>query len=149
MVNFDEKKQKLELQKKKLLIKEKVIREREKQKLAKRFIEVGRIASQANIYSLDDETLLGAFIEISKRLQDSETLSQWKLLTKEFQAESQKNESTPLSISFKKQPAPEVKAKLKELKFSWNRFRNEFQGYGNKPAIEEMLKDTEFSIAVL
>ena len=149
MVDIDEVKKKLEIQKKKLLTKERLIKEKEKQKKVRRFTEVGRIASQANINDLDDETLLGAFIEISKRFHDSNALSKWKSLSQEHQAESQKSESVPLTISFKSPPNSEIKAKLKNLNFRWNRFRNEFQGYGNKSAIEEMLKDSEYSIHVV
>ena len=149
MVDIDEQKKKIEFQKKKLHTKELLLKEKEKQKMVRRFTEVGRIASHANINDLDDETLLGAFIEISKRFHDSDALSKWKSLSKEHQAESQKIESTPLTISFKSPPNSEIKAKLKNLNFRWNRFRNEFQGYGKKLALEEMLKGTEYSIHVV
>lgn len=149
MVDIDQEKLKIEIQKKKLLVKEKIIKEREKQKLTKRFTEVGRIANQANIHDLDKEILLGAFVEISTRYQDKDALSKWKVLAKEHQKKFDNRESTPLTISFKNQPSQEIKAKLKNFKFKWNRFRNEFQGYGNKSALEEELKGSEFLIHVI
>jgi hypothetical protein len=49
-------------------------------------------------------------------------------------------------ISFLEDPPIEIKHKLKEKKFSWNRFRKEYYGECNLEEIENLLKDCKVKI---
>lgn len=144
--DIEEKKKKLAEKKQSIQIKEKLLNEKEKQRRAKQFAEIGKIAYQANIDKIEKETLLGAFLEISKKNHDKETIAHWKKSACEFLKKQESDETTPMTIIFTTDPSKEVKEKLKEIKFKWNSFRREFYGYGNKKSVESLLSGSEFRI---
>jgi len=141
--------QKIEDKKRKLQIQEKLLKEKEKQKRARRFSLIGKIASKADIDHLDDETLLGAFLEISSHLPSKEKQDDWKNKGKSFVSNGKETDGTPLSISFSNDPKPETKKILKDLGFRWNSFRKEFYGYGRKDQIRQALSGVDFKIEVI
>jgi Conjugal transfer protein TraD len=129
---------------------ERLIKEKEKQKEQKKkiktSIEIGNLASKANIDTIDRNILLGAFIEISQRCQNDECLEVWKKNARIFEKNSESNREDLLSISFKSEIPDYVKSKLKNQKFRWNKFRKEFYGYANKQELESMLNGLEYVI---
>ena len=139
-------KQKIELKKKKLLLKEKFIREKEKQAQARKLTDIGKLARKAEIDHLDEETLLGAFLDIAERHYEQKSLVNWKEKAKAFLENTAEDSQDPLIISFSSIPTPEIKSLLRELSFKWNSFRKEFYGYGHRRSIEEALAGTDFRI---
>lgn len=141
--------QKLEEQKRKLQVKERLLKEKEKQKRVRRFSSIGKLAHKAGIDHLDEDILFGAFIEISSSLSSKEKQEDWKTKALSYNPGQKKQQGDPLSISFDSEPGPEIKKKMKKLGFRWNSFRNEFYGYGKKDEIQDHLKDVNYSIEVL
>ena len=123
------------MRKKKIIEKEKLLKEREKQKRARNFGEIGKLAYKANIDLADRKILLGAFLDISTKLESDQDRKRWEKLATEFTS----NDKTALAISFKTNPSAEIKEKLKDLKFQWNKFRKEFYGYGRADDMKSLL----------
>jgi hypothetical protein len=129
---------------------EKLIKEKEKQKDEKKkiklSIEIGNLARKANIDKLDKQILLGAFIEISKKIQNNESVEIWKKNAEIFHKITNADEKVSLVISFKTEINDDVKKQLKNLRFNWNKFRKEYYGYANKLELESMLNGLEYTI---
>ncbi len=117
--------------------KEKLLKLKERKLKTRRFIEVGSMASKYGIDQLDDETLIGAFSEMKERSQQPALLAEWKQKGAEFSTQH----PSPLIVSFRKEISDELKDSLKERKFKWNHFRKEWQGYGIKEEVENLVKD--------
>lgn len=148
---IERKKQLLEKKEERIRIEKRLLKEKEQQRRAKKLIEIGQIAGQAGIDSLDRYLLLGAFLEISTQMKEEKSQSLWKKRADEFK-EGNKNAYAmhqSLSISFQADPNKEVKVKLRAAGFRWNRFRNEFVGYGDPSAIEQLLTGESFKLEVL
>lgn len=139
-------KEKIENKKKKILLQERLIKEKEKQVKARRSSEIGKLALKAKIDHLDDEILLGAFLELAEKNQEPKSIEIWKQRAKDFLDSSNDEVQDPLIISFSSEPDPKIKSLLREMNFKWNNFRKEFYGYGNRKSIEEVLAGIEFSI---
>ncbi len=143
----DEKKM-IEKRKKKILIKEKLIREKEKQALSRKLSEIGKIAQKAKIDQIDKELLFGAFLEIAEKNQEEKNRDNWEQKTKTFLKTTLKDSKEPLIISFSSQPTTKIESLLKKMNFKWNKFRKEFYGYGHKKTIQEALAGTDFKIEI-
>ena len=142
---LEEKKKKLEEQIEKNLLRKKLLLAKEKKKRASKFNEIGRLAYRANIDQMDENALLGAFLEIAQSI-NNDKLKLWQSNAEKFSKAQSNQEEQVFSISFLEEPNPEIKKKLKESKFSWNRFRKEFYGKGNRNDIINLLKDSKFKI---
>ncbi len=142
---LEEKKKKIDEQIEKNLLRKKLLLAKEKRKRAAKFSDIGRIAYQANIDQIDEKALLGAFLEIANNI-NNEKINQWKNNAEEFSKAQSKNSDQVFCINFLEEPSNEIKQKLKENKFSWNRFRKEYYGKGNKSDIEDLLKDCKFKL---
>ena len=149
VVDLEEQKKKVELQKKRIKLKEILIREQERQRKFKRFEEVVKIAFKAHIDQLDEVALLGAFLEIASKMQDEKIIREWKKSGEIFQSEHEEKHLTPLAISFSSDPKKETKERLKERQFRWNAFRKEYCGYGNQKEIEIFLKDENCTVEII
>ncbi len=123
---------------------EKLLREKERNLKIRRFIEVGTIAAKFGIEAFDDETLVGAFAELQERSKQADAKDRWKQMGTALST----NRNSPLIILFGKDPSEAVKASLKGKRFKWNTFRKEWQGFGIKEEIEEMVKDFEGKVEV-
>ena len=148
---IERKKQLLEKKEERIRIEKRLLKEKEQQRRARKFSEIGQIAAQAGIDSLDRHLLLGAFLEISLQMKEAKSQSLWKKRADEFE-EGHKNVSATrqsLSISFQADPNKEVKVKLRAAGFRWNRFRNEFVGYGDSSAVEKLLSGESFKLEAL
>jgi hypothetical protein len=142
---LEEKKKKIDEQIEKNLLRKKLLLEKEKRKRASKFNEIGRLAYRANIDQLDEQALFGAFLEIAKNINE-EKMIKWKEFAEEFSKAQSKSFDQVFSIYFEEDPSQEIKRKLKENKFSWNRFRKEYYGKGNRGDIENLLKDCKVKI---
>lgn len=127
--------------------KEKLLSAREKLSTQNQMINIGKLASKAKINHLDDHTLFGAFLEISKHLSDDSKLTAWKMHSENKNKE--KESGKPLTISFKLTPDKEVKDLLKLNKFKWNSFRREYYGFGDKAELSKLFKNIECKIEVI
>lgn len=147
--DLEKKKSKIE-EKQKNLLQEKIrLAEKEKKIRDKRFFDIGRLANKANIEHLDNEILLGAFIEISNNSKEESLLKKWKKIAEEFSNEKMQSDKTPIVIKFKTDPRKEILSILKEENFKWCRFRKEFQGLSNYEKIKDLLQETDASIQII
>lgn len=146
MSAIKDEKLKIEQRKKKFLLKEKLIREKEKQVRARRLSEIGKLVGKAGIDGLDDEILLGAFLDIAEKYGEQKNLDGWKEKAKVFLDADVGNSQDPLIVSFSSEPSSEIKSLLREMNFKWNSFRKEFYGYGHRKSIEEALVGVDFRI---
>jgi len=142
---LEEKKRKIDEQIEKSILRKKMLLAKEKRKRASKFSNIGRLAYQANIDTIDEKTLLGAFLEIAKNLND-EKISQWQNNAEEFLNFLSKKTDQSFCILFLEEPSLEVKQKLKETKFQWNRFRKEYYGKCQKAEIEKLLNGCKFKL---
>jgi hypothetical protein len=139
---LEKKKLKIDEERQKLVLKERILKEQEKKRRAKQFIEIGRLAYKADIDQLDSHVLLGAFLEISKNKNEKQVES-WKKNADIFVQEQSESHSTPLTIKFKSEPAKSIIEELVKLKFKWNRFLKIYYGKGNRKELENLLKNCE------
>jgi hypothetical protein len=142
---IEAKKKKIDDQIEKNLLRKKLLLAKEKRKRAAKFSDIGRLAYQANIDQIDEQALLGAFLEIAKNI-DEDKINQWKANANEYLKAQSKSSAQVFSISFLEEPSLEIKQKLKENKFSWNRFRKEYYGKGQRSDIENLLKSSKFKL---
>lgn len=142
---IEEKKKKIDEQIEKNMLRKKMLLAKEKKKRASKFSDIGRLAYQANIDEIDNQTLFGAFLEIAKNA-NKEKMFEWKKEAEDFTNNRKKNSECVFSISFIEEPNNEVRKKLKENKFSWNRFRKEYYGKGHKSEIESLLIDCKYNL---
>ena len=149
VTNLEERKKKIELQKQKLQIREKMVKEKEKQRRFKRISHLVEIALKAGLDQLDDDTLMGAFLEIVDKISNDAVIKEWKKRGLESQKEEPQSQGVLLAITFKTEPAMEIRAALKKMKFRWNPFRKEFCGHGNQEECEYTLKGTDYKIEVV
>lgn len=139
---LNKKLERLKEQEKKLLEKEKLMKKN-------RYAEIGKLAYKAKIGSLNENLLLGAFLEISHKMKTDSHQKSWEKLAEDFQNDLTSNSNTPLTISFKTHPDKEIQEQLKGLKFRWNSFRGEYYGYGNHDELKELLKNCSCKIEVV
>lgn len=136
-----------------LLKLERILKEKEKQKEQKKkikmIIEIGNLAVKANLDKMDKKILFGAFIEISQRSHDNVCLETWKKNSEIFEEKMDIDRVDSLSLSFKSDISEDLKSKLKNLKFRWNKFRREYYGYANKHEIESLLNGLDYILEVI
>ncbi len=143
---LEDQKKKIEIQKKKIQLKEKLLKEKEKQRKFRRVSEIVEIAFKTSLDEVDDDVLLGAFLEISERINDPHAVQTWKKIGEAHLKNSQDKSDHLLAISFNNEPAKEIREVLKKMKFRWNPFRKEFCGYGNEKKLGQMLKEFDASM---
>lgn len=145
MVAVSKKLKILEDKKNKIRDQAKALKERERLSFRKQQLEIGRLAMKAKISDLDNDSLFGAFLEISEKAKDEENQMKWKKICTTYQETNEKN-GQALTIYFKSPPSAEVKDRLKKLKFRWNSFRGEYYGFGDKKVISDQFKSPECKI---
>ena len=134
-----EKQQKLEAKLKKL-------KEKERKNKVKSLIALGKLFQQAKLDHLDQNTLLGALIQLKQQANNSEICKQWKDLG---QRQEIKEEKIPFSISFYSTPSKTTINNLRQHGFKWNRFRQEWYGYSSPKTIEALTNDEPSNIETL
>lgn len=143
---IEEEKKRIEEQKQKIRQKEKVLKNLARRDQKKQILEIGKLAYDEKIHTLDKKALIGAFREIVEKSIDVETVSAW--IKKSESNEKLKNNLPAIIISFEEMPAKEIRDELKSLKFKWNAYRGEYYGRGNKNELEELCKDLKFKIEI-
>lgn len=149
MSKFQSELETIEEKKKLLKRKEKEIKEKERKKQMKSYEKIGRFAKKASLPDIDDEALLGAFIELSENSKKEENLKKWRALTQNLKDKSDKENGTPLVIKFTKHPEKEIRDDLKEQGFKWNSFRGEFYGFGSLETARNNYKELGAQIEVI
>ncbi len=145
---LEEKKKKIDEQIEKNQLRKKLLLEKEKKRRIAKFNQIGKLAFRANIDLLDEQVLLGAFLEIAKQINE-ENFKRWKENAQTFE-NAQENSCNPtFSIYFEEEPSKEVKQKMKQLKFIYNRYRREYCGQAQRKELELLLKDCKVKIEEL
>lgn len=147
--SIDEAKKRLENEKEKIRLKEKLIRDRERKMRAKRFQEIGRLAHKAEIDLLDSDALLGAFLEIQSRKANKSDIAGWKEKASALKTADDQQGKTPMIVALKEEAPTEVKRKLSDLNFKWNSFRKEYYGHGNRGELSEILENIKHELEVV
>lgn len=152
-INIQEKISKLKEKKKSLEAKQKLLMEKEKQKAArlnyKKYSNIGKIAFKAGIEKLDDSMLLGAFLEIAKQSSSIEKINLWKELGESRINKEKADGEIAVSISFNGKIGQNEKSTMRSLGFRYNKFRNEFYGYGVEEQINQKLNGFDYKIEIL
>ena len=133
--SIDKQKKSLKAKRAELDRKEKLLKEKERKVQTKKLINHGSLIEKAGISELDPKALLGALLEISNKIEDKSQLENWSNIGNEFL--EKKDRKTKLIVNFQKDLGSEEKALLKNMKFSWNQFRNEWYGYSTKQEVLE------------
>ena len=139
---------KIEEQKRKLQNKEKLLNEKEKKIENKKLFKVGILAKEAGIHHWNELELLGAFLTLEEKIDDRESLQEWKIRAEEFRKKKERRDESPLMVCFKEDPKKSSIEALKSKKFRWNGFRKEWYGYGNRSEVEALLCNERVSIEV-
>lgn len=147
MSKIEEKKKEIEEKIAKNLLKKKVLIEEEKRIRSSQFKDIGRLAFQAGIDKLEKKALLGAFIEISENMTNK-NIDLWTKKADEL-SDKPKEECELICIKFSEEAGTEIKKKLKDLKFSWNRFRKEFYGKYNLNEMKKILSGHNARIEII
>ena len=137
----------LEEKKQKIKDEERSIKAKEKRAIARNAKDLGILAIRAGLSTdFDKEILLGAFLEISKKLKDDEIRMKWK---NEWTKQNSKiSDRNPLILTFDSPPNKAVKEIIKSYKFKWNDFRGEYHGHGQKEQLLEVFKGIECTIEI-
>ena len=140
-LDLEEEKNKLALKKSRLEAKEKRLKEKERKIRTRRLIELGGIVSKAGIEELNNNALLGAFLDIKEKLKEELTIKKWKDRGAVAFERDKMEHGEALIVSFDAEPSRKAKDTLKTLGLRWNRFRREWQGYGKKDLLATELKE--------
>lgn len=137
-------KKKIADQKKQIQMKERLLQTKARKEKTKSLIRLGELFDKAQIHEMDHDILLGALLEIKDR-NSSEQQSIWKERAETF-SKSNSGARVALIISFPTEPDPEVLTQLRAMKFRWNKFRNEWYGYGLESELKTILEGTSGTI---
>jgi hypothetical protein len=143
------KKERLTAQQERLKKQRQLLQVQERKQRAKRLIDLGALIDKAGLGHLSPEELLGALISLKPLAEDEKQKAAWATQVHESLKGEPISPTTPLVITCAKPPSHEIKAQLKTLGFHWNRFRNEWQGYGDVEAIKKHIKSDGLRIDTL
>jgi hypothetical protein len=134
--------------KKRILDREKQLKQKEKIALGKKFSDWGKLVFRAGLSDWDPDILLGALLEIKERAGDDSSIQSWKKRAAEA---NQMQDMTKhcICVKFEENPPQEIKTMLKNRKFKWNSFRGEYYGYGDREVLADSLKDYQVKIEVI
>ena len=139
-LNLEEEKKKLALKKSRIEAKEKRLKEKERKVRTRRLIELGGLVSKAGVEELNNNTLLGALLDIKEKLKEESTVKKWKDKGAAVFEKDKAQNGEALIVSFDAEPPREAKDTLRNLGLRWNRFRREWQGYAKKELLEKELE---------
>jgi hypothetical protein len=146
MLSIEKKEKKLIEKKLDILRKEKELAKKKKEAENRLIFEVGRLCKKAGLINLDRNCLMGSFLYIKEKLNDSRFKDE---VMEKFNEYNSKNEKTYPVIVEIKEDCTETKVRLKNLNFKYNKFRNEWYGYGEKNNIEKYLDTNKVNLLVL
>jgi hypothetical protein len=146
---LEKKKEALKLKKSRLEHQERLLKLKERKNRTRILIEIGGLASKAEIDHLNTNTLLGAFLEIKEKEKEEGMLKRWtKKGAEAFDLDREKN-GEPLIVTFNQEPEKPIKNEIRQAGLRWNRFRKEWQGFAKRATLEKVLKGTEHQIQAL
>lgn len=137
-LTLEEKKKKLQESKKKIEFREKKLLEKERKEKTKKQIKLASFLEKLGLNALDEETLLGAFLDIKEQSHDAKKRELWKKEGTSFLEKREDQNKLPFIVSLDETDAQAVQI-LKNLKFKWNRFRKEWYGESLKKDLEKAL----------
>lgn len=138
--------EKLDAQIEKILLRKKILLEKEKKKRIAKFNSIGRLAFRANIDTLDEDALLGAFLEIAERMQQPENVQAWQAHAQAFEKTQNDTSQQIFSVYFEEEPNKDIKQKMKEWKFIYNRYKREYCGRAERIQLDQLLKGCKVKI---
>jgi len=143
------KKERLSAQQERLKKQQQLLKIQERKQRTKKLIELGGLIAKADLSHLSQDELLGALISLKPLAKDAKQRAAWVASTKGHLKTVPAEPATPIAITFSKPPSQDTKAELKKLKFHWNRFRNEWQGYGDVDFIKKQIKSEDVHVVQL
>lgn len=146
---IETKKQKLRAQKERLKLQEKHLSLQERKEKTKKLIQLGSLVTKAGLDKLSSDELFGGLLELHKDAQSPEQRLEWANAAKARKGSPDEEKADSMAVSFDSPPSEEDKKVLKELKFRYNRFRDEWQGQGDLKQIKKRLKSSNVKISLV
>ncbi len=116
----------LERKKTALKRKEQLLKLREERRRAKQCTKIGKLAMKVGIDHLDEDELLGAFVEILDQSKNETFRAQWRERASKKSLKGTGSDCPTYAIVFDTSPSTELKSELKTLNATWNRFKKEY-----------------------
>lgn len=136
-----EEKQKIKLQESRIKAKKMRINGKEKKAKDRIKYNLGGLVIKAGIENLNNNELLGAFLEIKERIKEGSNVKKWRDKGATAFEKDKAQNGEDLIISFESEPPKEAKDIIKKHKIKWNRYRKEWQGCAKKDLLESELKE--------
>jgi hypothetical protein len=138
---IEQKKQKIKLEESRVKAKKMRINEEERKVKDRIKYNLGGLVIKAGIERLNNNELLGAFLEIKERIKDGSSLKKWRDKGATAFEKDKAENGEYLIISFESEPPKEAKDIIKKYKIKWNQYRKEWQGRAKKDLLENELKE--------
>ena len=116
---------------------------------AKRFFELGGLFEEAGLMDHDLNVLRGILLDAQRHISDPYHLKTWQALSKEFIEKRDTDDLVPMIISFKKSLTDNQRDLLRNRKFRYIEFRQEWHGRGNNQELLELLSDAQPLITIV
>lgn len=133
-------KEKIKLQESRVKAKKMRIHEDEKKAKDRIKYNLGGLVIKAGIDNLNNNELLGAFLDIKERMQEESNVKKWRDKGAIAFEKDKAENGEYLIISFESEPPKEAKDIIKNHKIKWNHYRKEWQGRAKKDLLESELK---------
>lgn len=127
---LEQKKQKLEAKKNKLMQLKSHVKVIERKTRTRRLIECGGLVTKAGLEDLESNTFLGGLLHLKQLITDPKVEEEFAHKGGVAFARENQNKS-PVIVKFDEKPDEETRAKMRELGLKWNAIRGEWQGYVN------------------
>jgi len=129
-------KEKLSMTRARLEKRQKIINQKERKVRLRKMIELGELLVTAGLEDLNYETIFGALLEIKEFSENRGSIKKW---TEKRDAWLTLNRPQRLIVSFDNESTAETEKILRNMKFKWNSFRNEWYGRGKKDELQALL----------
>lgn len=152
---IEKRKRNLEQRKNRLKQLEASLNAQERKKRTRRLIEIGGLATKANLEDWNSNALLGAFLSIKEKESNKKQMEAWVYKDGAAFAEDKaknltsRKQGSPVIIKFETPPSEETRASLKSLGLKWNALRQEWEGYAKIDELKELLMHHNASIIQL
>lgn len=147
--NIEAKKQKLAQKKEKLVREERRLALHARKARTAKLIRLGGLFEDAGLFELDPKALLGLLLESYEAAKDPSVVSRWLDLGSRKLESKESEEGVALIVQLDIDPPQKAVDLLKSMNFRWNKFRQEWQGYGNKEKLLDLLSEAKPKIEVV
>jgi len=118
--------QKLELQKKKIISRERALNAKTRRQENHQKYRLGGMVVKAGLHTLSDEQIIGALFQQKQSLSENPgIINEWEELGRKA---TFKPEKIPLVIKFTDKPDDAITKKVKAYGFKWNRITKQWEG---------------------